>query len=362
MADKPLMDPDEFARGAQQAFGKSPRQPKPVTMQPAPKDAFADMVRLTDQAWPPPRGPSQYDSLQQNDPLVVKFITELFGPMISEAEATKPRTYRRGTSGMPMPWCFMQSRGVPYGEQWVACWAPADHAWRLIYDAGKLDYECYRRPNDDGLRKLCFLIGWFKVRTDCHFMQYNEDRHIWRRGNEVAVNRRGAGERRDEQRADLLGEPALWYLAGGQSDSQPSDGRAVADRVRFHRFGLPDILLRIERAKLIQALSKAQAFWAAWKPGVNAVSGCGRFLALGDFDFRYYIGVGTQAGIHHAESREDALGVVIRFHRDGIEGAAPQTKRKHEARKDYELQITASDFARLCAKLLPNQELLKETA
>ena len=93
---------------------------------------------------------------------------------------------------MPMPWCYMKSRGVPYGEQWVACWAPPDHAWRLISnDSGKLDYECYRRPNDDDLRKLCFLVGWFKVRTDCHFMDYSPQ--LWRRGNEIGwEKRRGA--------------------------------------------------------------------------------------------------------------------------------------------------------------------------
>jgi hypothetical protein len=188
------MTPEEFARGTQQALGKAPTQPRPVKSDtPPPRDTFAEMVRQTDRAWPP-RRTGRYPS-SQNDLTVVRFITELFGPMISEAEATKQRPYLRGSFGSALPWVFWTNRGVPYGGDGLygACWAAPDEAWRIVYEGGHLDYECYRRPDDDDLRKLCFLVGWFKVRTDCHFMQYDKAEVVWRRGHEMASEpKRGA--------------------------------------------------------------------------------------------------------------------------------------------------------------------------
>ena len=59
--------PEEFAHGAQQALGKAPTQPVKTT-QPQSKDTFAEMVRQTDQAWPPPRGPSRYELVATERP------------------------------------------------------------------------------------------------------------------------------------------------------------------------------------------------------------------------------------------------------------------------------------------------------
>jgi hypothetical protein len=112
-----------------------------------------------------------------------------------------------------------------------------------------------------------------------------------------------------------------------------------------------DIMLRVERAKLIDALTKAKTFWQQWKPGVSAVHRCGLFVALADPDFRYFIEVETVAGVYHAEVRGDGLGVKITLHRNAIAEVSPEVKRKADANKEYSFSLTASEFTRLCAKL-----------
>jgi len=141
----------------------------------------------------------------------------------------------------------------------------------------------------------------------------------------------------------------LW-LADNPLPGQTMDALLQIE-FRFPRRGLPDMMLRIERAKLLDALGKAQAFWASRQPGVSAVHRCGMFIALGDFDYRYFITVSTEGGIYHAESKEDAKGVKITLERTRTE-SAPETKRKFDATKSYEMRITGSDFARLCAKFI----------
>jgi len=181
------MKPEEFAHGVAQAFGKAPVERVSTLPQ---RPVVDRMIEQIDKAWPPPRY-GKFQSLQQNDPVVVKFLVELFGPMLGKEEANEvprdslPAEMRGHRWNRPL----LSYQG--HGEDWhggdgqfAAVWAPADFAWRLTYESGKLDYECYRRPSDEDLAKLCFAVGWFSIRTDNHFYQHKP--HLWRRGNIMA--------------------------------------------------------------------------------------------------------------------------------------------------------------------------------
>ena len=179
-----LMKPEDFARGIQQAFGKTPVERVSTIPQ---RPLVERMVEQIDKAWPPPR-PGKYPSLKQNDPLVLQFFNELFGPMLSEDEATKPREFiiRESLGGgyHHAPLINWGSwKGGEYGRD-CACWAAADLAWRLEYERGNVDYECYKRPSSEDIAKLCFAVGWFQIRADNHFREsYIKNKtHLWRRG------------------------------------------------------------------------------------------------------------------------------------------------------------------------------------
>lgn len=170
-----MITPEEFAAGFAQAMGKLPTQSQPSVIE----RMVTDIIK----SWPPPRI-EPYPRLQQNDPLVVRYLTELFGPMLSDHEATQvERKHVRAAMGRERPYLYWERQGVPYGGtgQYAAVWASADHAWRLVYESGKLDYECYRRPSDADLAKFCFVIGWFQIRGDNHFYRYAPE--LWRRGS-----------------------------------------------------------------------------------------------------------------------------------------------------------------------------------
>ena len=68
--------------------------------------------------------------------------------------------------------------------------------------------------------------------------------------------------------------------------------------------------------------------------------------------YPYVISISTRAGIKRAKFREDGRGVVIKITRTAIEDR-PRAEAQGARHRDFEMQITASDFARLCAKLLP---------